>query len=469
MPVTTAALHYRSLADVAGDIRAGKLSAEEVTRHTLERIGRLEPRFHAFAQVRGEAALKDARNADARLARGEALGPLHGVPLAVKDLCAMAGTETRAGGFFPTRIDPATTSTVVARLQAAGAIIIGKAQLTEGAWGTHHPDVPAPVNPWAEDRWSGASSSGSGVAVAAGFAYGATGTDTAGSIRFPSACNHLAGLKPTWGRVSRYGVFPLSDTFDHVGPIARSVLDAALMFQAIAGADPLDPTSRNEPLDDYVAAARAPKLKGVKIGVDRDYTIAACDPTTSTAFKGTLATLESQGAVLVDVHIPPVDGALEGAVRAAAVEATISHAHSYPSEREKYGSYRDVLELGRSTSAAAYAALAIWRREFRGALARLLTEIDMMATPVLPITPLTVAEMNSFDGAPPQSAAPLMRFTIPFNLAGVPSLTLPMGRTPEGTPLGFQLIGPELGEASLLSAGAGYEAATGFASLHPNI
>jgi amidase len=469
MSVTTAALHYRSLAEVAADIRSGKLSAEEVTRHTLERIARLESHFHAFAQVRAEAALKDARDADTRRARGERLGPLHGVPLAVKDLCAMAGTETRAGGFFSTRIDPSTTSTVVARLQAAGAIIIGKAQLTEGAWGTHHPDVPAPVNPWAEARWSGASSSGSGVAVAAGLAYGATGTDTAGSIRFPSACNHLAGLKPTWGRVSRHGIFPLSDTFDHVGPIARSVLDAALMFEAMAGADPLDPTSRNEPLDDYVGAARAPKLRGVKIGVDHDYTIAACDATTSAAFKGTLAKLEAQGAVLVDVRIPRVDDILERAVRAAAVEATISHAHSYPSERERYGTYRDVLELGLSTSAGDYAAVAIWRREFGGALARLFAEVDIMAAPVLPIAPLTVSEMSSFDGAPPQSAAPLMRFTIPFNLAGVPSLTLPMGRTAEGTPLGFQLIGPELGEAALLSAGAGYEAASGFSSQHPNV
>ncbi len=249
-------LHYRHLSDVAADIRSGALSAVEVTQHTLDRIARLDPRLHAFAFVRGDDALRDAEDADARRTRGDALGPLHGVPVAVKDLCAMAGTPTRAGGFFSTGFSSTDTATVVTRLQDAGAIIIAKAQLTEGAWGSHHPDVATPVNPWAEDRWSGASSSGSGVSVAAGLAYGAVGTDTAGSIRFPSAANHLVGLKPTWGRVSRHGVFPLSDTFDHVGPMARSVLDAALLYEAMAGLDPLDVTSLTEPVGDCASAAR---------------------------------------------------------------------------------------------------------------------------------------------------------------------------------------------------------------------
>ena len=185
-------LHYRNLADTAADIRSGALSSEEVTRHTIERIGELEPRLHAFAMVRAEAAMTDARAADDRRSRGEALGPLHGVAVAVKDLCAMAGTATRAGGFFPTRFAETDTATLVTRLQAAGAIIVGKTQLTEGAWGSHHPDIAAPVNPWAGDRWTGVSSSGSGVSVAAGMAYGAIGSDTAGSIRFPSVMTPVA-------------------------------------------------------------------------------------------------------------------------------------------------------------------------------------------------------------------------------------------------------------------------------------
>src|SRR5579863_1562086 len=165
-------LHFRGLAETAADIRTGAQSAEQVTRHSIERITALEPKLHAFADLRADAALDEARNADRRTASGDALGPLHGVPIAVKDLCAMAGTATRAGGLFATGFGPSDTATVVRRLLDAGAIVIGKAQLTEGAWGAHHPGVEPPVNPWAPDRWSGASSSGSGVSVAAGMAYG---------------------------------------------------------------------------------------------------------------------------------------------------------------------------------------------------------------------------------------------------------------------------------------------------------
>jgi amidase len=465
----TLPLHYRSLAEVAGDIRSGVLTAEAVMRHTLDRIARLQPSLHAFAFVRADDAPAEARAADQRRSRGETLGALHGVPLAVKDLCAMAGTPTRAGGFFSTGFGARDTASVVKRLQDAGAIIVGKAQLTEGAWGTHHPDVAVPVNPWAPSRWSGSSSSGSGVSVAAGLCFGATGTDTAGSIRFPSACNHLVGLKPTWGRVSRHGVFPLSDTFDHVGPMARSVLDVALMFDAMAGADALDPTSLNEPVDDYAAAARLPSLKGVRIGLDRDYALAG-DPATAAALQNAIAQLKAAGAEIVPVRVPPVDDILARAMTACFAEAVISHARSYPAERAKYGpDYVQLLEAGRATPATDYAAVAIWRREFAGALARLFASVDMLVAPVVPVAPLTVAEMAAFEGAPLTASAPMLRFTIPFNLAGVPTLTLPMGRMADGTPLGFQLIGPALGEAQLLSAGAAYEAASGFSKLHPEI
>lgn len=463
-------LHYRSLAEVAADVRAGALSAVEVMRHTLARIQRLEAKLNAFAEVRAVEALKEAEAADARRAWGEALGPLHGVPVAVKDLCAMAGTRTGAGGFFDTGFKPGETATVVTRLQAAGAIIVGKAQLTEGAWGTHHPDVPAPVNPWSPKHWSGASSSGSGVCVAAGLAYGAIGTDTAGSIRFPSSCNHLVGLKPTWGRVSRHGVFPLSDTFDHVGPMTRSVLDAALMFGAMAGGDPLDVTSRDEPLDDYAAAARAGTLKGVKIGIDADYALGMNDPPTAAAMNDAIAALKAQGAVLVDVRISGIDAILERATASALVEAAVSHARTYPAQRASYSEhFCMLLDTGLATASTDYAAVAIWRREFRGQLARLFRSVDMIAAPAAPIAPLLVSEMAAIAGGPPLAAAPVMRFTLPYNLAGVPTLTLPMGRTAEGAPMGFQLIGPDLSEAALLSAGAAYERQTGFSSKHPEI
>lgn len=461
-------LHDRSLAEVADAIRAGTLSAVEVMRHTLARIATLEPRLHAFAEVRPDAALAEAAAADARQARSERLGALHGVPVAVKDLCAMAGTRTRAGGFFSTGFAPGNTATVVARLQQAGAIVVGKAQLTEGAWGTHHPDVPPPVNPWAPDRWSGASSSGSGVCVAAGMAYGAIGTDTAGSIRFPSACNHLVGLKPTWGRVSRHGVFPLCDTLDHVGPMARTVLDVALMFAAIAGEDPLDPTSLSAPAEDWPGAARVGSLAGVRVGVDPAYALGALDDATAAAMRAALAHLVAAGAEIVEVSFPEVDSLLPHAMTAAFAEAAISHAKTYPSQKEDYSpAYTALLEIGRAARATDYAAVAIRRRELRGRVMRLFRSADLLAMPVMPLAPLTVAEMKAVEGGPPLAAAGFMRFTIPLNLAGLPSLTLPMDRAPSGAPLGFQLVGPDLGEAALLAAGAAYERQSGCAERRP--
>lgn len=464
-------LHFRTLADVARDIARGVLSAEAVTGHVLARIAELEPRLHAFAHVRAEPALADARAIDARRSRGEYLGPLAGVPVAVKDLCAMAGTPTRAGGYFDTAFGPGETATVVARLRAAGAVIIGKTQLTEGAWGAHHPDIPAPVNPWGAGLWSGASSSGSGVAAAAGLAYGTIGTDTAGSIRFPSAANHLVGLKPTWGRVSRRGVFPLAETFDHVGPMARSVKDVTLMFAAIAEPDMGDPTSLDA--DDAKSLQDAdfvPKMDDVRIGLDPAYALEGLDESTASALNGAIDDLKSAGAKIVEVRLPPVRPNLERAVAAALVEAAIAHASTYPSQAEVYGpAYAQVLETGRATSAADYASMAIWRREFASALRRLFAGVDMLIAPVMPIVPPSAAEMAATTAAPPLGAAPLLAYTIPFNLAGVPCLTLPMGPAPSSAPLGFQLIGPDLGEKSLLAAGYAYELASGFAERHPDL
>jgi amidase len=464
----TQPLHYRTLASIAGSIASGELSSEEVTRHALARVAELEPRLHAFAEIRADAAMEEAREADARRARGERLGTLHGVPIAVKDLCAMAGTRTCAGGTFRTHFRDTDTATVVRRLREAGAIIVGKAQLTEGAWGAHHPDITPPLNPWAPGHWSGASSSGSGVSVAAGLAYGAIGTDTAGSIRFPSTCNRLVGLKPTWGRVSRHGVFRLSDTLDHVGPMTRSVLDAALMFDAIAGPDPLDPTALDVPAPASAQAARDGTLRGVRIGLDTAYALDSIEPAIAAALRSALAAMEMAGAIIVDVHLPDVRGHLLHLYRSAAVEAAISHAANYPSEASSYSSgYAGFLELGRTTSSLDYAEAAIWRREFRGGLARIFRTVDMLVAPTMPVEPPTLEQFSAVANAPPEAVVSLMLYTIPFNAAGIPSLTLPMGKTDKGVPLGFQLIGPDLAEALLCSAGAAYEQVSDYASDHP--
>ena len=231
--------------------------------------------------------------------------------------------------------------------------------------GRASPRVPPPVNPWAPGHWSGASSSGSGVAVAAGLAYGAIGTDTAGSIRFPSTCNRLVGLN-AWGRVSRHGAFRLSDTLDHVGPITRSVLDAALMFDAIAGPDAADPTALDLPPPDSAQAARNGSLKGVRIGLDTAYALDSVEPAIAAALKRAIARLESAGATIVEIRLPEIREHLLRLYTSAAAEAAISHAATYPAEAECYSAgYRSFLDLGHSTSAVDYAATAIWRGNSR--------------------------------------------------------------------------------------------------------
>ena len=257
--------HALSLSDVTRRVKSGELTARGVTEAMLERIDRLEPRLGAYVTVLGERALAQADALDERRERGDALGLLHGAPIALKDLLYTKGIPTSCGTTILADWRPDEDATIVARLEAAGAVVLGKVKLTEGAYGEHHPAVEPPKSPWNEERWTGVSSSGSGVAVAAGLAHGAIGTDTGGSIRFPSAACGLVGIKPTYGRVSRHGAFPLSETLDHVGPMTRSVEDAARMLQVMAGHDPKDPTSLDAPVPAYAAAFRE-KLDG---GEDR--------------------------------------------------------------------------------------------------------------------------------------------------------------------------------------------------------
>jgi amidase len=226
----TTALHYLELTELSRRLHAREISPVEATTAQLPRIERLDGRLKSYAHMMAEAALVQARAAEAEIMRGEIRGPLHGVPIAVKDLCWTQGVPTAAGMTIYKDFRPTEDATVVRKLYAAGAIILGKLQLTEGAWAEHHPQIAAPVNPWNAAHWSGASSSGSGVATAAGLCYGSLGSDTGGSIRFPSAANGVTGLKPTWGRVSRYGVFELAATLDHIGPMARSAADCGAIL-----------------------------------------------------------------------------------------------------------------------------------------------------------------------------------------------------------------------------------------------
>src|SRR5271169_4875773 len=271
----TSDLHYLELTEIARRLHAREISPVEATTAQLARIEKLDGQLKSYAYVMAEAALVRARAAEAEIMRGEIRGPLHGVPIAVKDLCWTQGVPTAAGMTIYKDFRPTEDATVVRKLYAAGAIILGKLQLTEGAWAEHHPQIPAPVNPWNAAHWQGASSSGSGVATAAGLCYGSLGSDTGGSIRFPCAACGLTGLKPTWGRVSRYGVFPLSESLDHIGPMTRTAADCAAMLATIAGPDPRDPTALLVPVPDYVAGLTA-SIRGLRVGIAQAY--ADADP-----------------------------------------------------------------------------------------------------------------------------------------------------------------------------------------------
>ncbi len=308
-------LHYLSLDEVARRLKARKLSSVEATQAMLDRIGKLDPKLKSYATLTPERALADARRLDAETAAGKSRGPLHGVPIAIKDLCDTEGVPTAAGMAIRRGHVPAKDATVVTRLKQAGAVILGKLQMTEGAYGVHHPSVDPPVNPFNAAYWTGVSSSGSGVATAAGLCFASLGSDTGGSIRFPSTMNGLSGLKPTWGRVSRAGVFPLAESLDHVGPMCRSALDAAIVLGIIAGADPDDPTAAPQPVPDYAAAAGA-GVKGKRIGVPKN--LIGADADSQRALDGAMAALQGQGRAAGRRHAARArrgGAALAGALR----------------------------------------------------------------------------------------------------------------------------------------------------------
>src|ERR1700682_2289333 len=263
-------LHYCELVEIGQRIQKRELSPVEATQAQLDRIARLDGQLKSYAYVMASSALEQAHAAEREIGSGKVRGPLHGVPIAVKDLCWTKDAPTAAGMRIYRDNRPTQDATVVARLKEAGAVILGKLQLTEGAYADHHPDIDPPRNPWDATLWPGASSSGSGVATAAGLCYGSLGSDTGGSIRFPSAANSVTGVKPTWGRVSRHGIFPLAESLDHIGPMARSAADAAAVLGIIAGTDANDPTSLLAPVPDYLAEIGG-GLRGVRIGIDATF------------------------------------------------------------------------------------------------------------------------------------------------------------------------------------------------------
>lgn len=453
--MTQAALHYEDAWSIADRIRHRDLSPVALADHMLARIAALDPDLHSYAFLDADGVRRQAEAAETALAGNEQIGALHGVPVAVKDLFWTKDMPSSAGMPIYRGHRTAVDATVVDRLRNAGAIILGKLEMTEGAFALHHPTIEPPRNPWGADLWPGASSSGAGVATTAGLCFASLGTDTGGSIRFPCAANGLTGIKPTWGRVSRHGSFVFADSLDHVGPIARSARDAALLLSVISGQDLVDPTSTAAP--PLPAAGDPAILRGLRVGTDPEWNREDCDPEIGVAIDAALATLAALGATLCDVRVPDVRPAVEQWELIAGVEAAVAHHRTFPSRAVDYGpALARLLEIGHATSSVAYQRALLDRMALRGRLNALLSDIDILVAPVQPYAAPTLERLGALADSPDANYR-LIRFTAPFNLSGHPAIALPCGETACGHPTGLQMIAAHQDEMTLLSAAMAFQ------------
>ncbi len=462
-------LHFKTISELASQIKSKALSPVEVTGSMLERIREQDPHYKSYATVMAGQARASAQAAEQAIAAGNYLGPLHGVPIAVKDLCFTKGVATM--GATKALMNNVTDfdCTVVQKLNAAGAVILGKLNLTEGAMAGYNPEFQVPVNPWGADLWSGASSSGSGVATAAGLCYGSLGSDTGGSIRFPSAACGIVGLKPTWGRVSRYGVLALAESLDHIGPMVRSAADAGIMLQAIAGLDPHDPTTLPNPVPDMLEGIHQ-GVRGLRIGLDEKYVTENTDPELAQSVLAGIKTLETLGAVIVPIQMPDISGYMEAWGAICSSEALAAHEATYPSRRDEYGPwFQGWLDNGARFTGAEYAKANNVRSACRGLLNNIFQDIDVIGCPAMttPPFPITLEEMYgpSFLLDDPNWG----RFTVPYDFSGSPTISLPCGKNSDGLPLTIQFVGRHLSEPLLCRVGHTFEQTTDWGEFRPNI
>lgn len=448
---------HPTISELALRFRRGEVSPVEITRGCLERIEKLNPALNAFITVTGESALEEARAAEEAIRRGEWRGPLHGIPIALKDLIDTAGVPTTAASAVHEKRVPTQDAEVVRRLRNVGAVIVGKNNLHEFAYGgssmiSHFGEVH---NPWDHGRIAGGSSGGSAAAVVAGMAFAAIGTDTAGSIREPASQCGCVGLKATYGRVSSRGVIPLSFSLDHVGPLAANVADAAIVLQAIAGYDAADVTSADVPVADYSFAVQE-GAKGLRVGVPREYFFDDLDAEVSAALEHALSGIKTMVAAVKEVRLEvPTDRALQAA------ESYAYHAESVAKNADLYQpeTLRRI-RSGEQVSAAEYIRrrqeLDRGRREIR----RIFADVDVLVTPTTPIAAPSIADLKKNPEQLRPAELKLLRNTRPFNVCGLPAISLPCGFTQDGLPIGLQIAGPPWREDLILRLAQKYEQAT---------
>lgn len=443
-----------SVGEASELVRRKKVSPVELASACLQRIERLNPTINAFITVTAESAMQEAREAERQIQHGQWRGPLHGIPIGLKDLIDTANVKTTcASAVFANRI-PAEDAEVVTRLRRAGAVLLGKHNMHEFAYGgTSVPSHYGPVrNPWNTSRIAGGSSGGSAAAVSAGLCFAAIGSDTGGSIREPSAFCGIAGLKPTYGRVSTRGVVPLSWSLDHVGPMCRTVTDLALVLEAIAGYDPREPTSVEWPVDRYSRVLR--NRNTFRIGVVPRPYFEDLDSDVDAIVKGAMSVLKTVASDVREVALPAPSPGILGP------EAYAFHAPYFTKSPDLYQpETRDRLRQAAAIPTVAYVEGRRQLDHLRRTVGSVFTDIDLLVTPTCPVQPLTVEEVSRME-APPPGGEVWMRNTRPFNAFGLPAVSIPCGVTDAGLPVGLQIAGPRFAESRVLAFAHAFEQAT---------
>ena len=465
-------LVWASMGELARLVATKAVSPLDVVQAHLDRIAALDGRVKAYITVMADAALQAARAAEAALMAREPLGPLHGVPVGLKDLYCTKGVKTTAGSRILRDWVPTEDATVVSRLAGAGAIMLGKLNMHEFAYGPEGLNVHYGTswNPWdaSTHRIPGGSSSGSGAGVAAGLCPGALGSDTGGSIRIPSSLCGLTGIKPTYGRVSRAGVLPLAWSLDHVGPMCRSAADCALMLGAMSGYDPRDPSTSVLPVPDYTAALTG-QVKGLRVGLLRRAFLESAGEPQRQAVEAAVKTLETLGASVREVELPQMKYAAGAAAAVISAESYAYHEPWLKSRIAEYGSdVRERLLVGAFVSGADYLRGQRVRQLIRDEVDQVLGGLDVLIAPTLPIAAVPVGTREvEIDGRLHPVRPSLVRYTRPFNASGHPAASVPCGFTADGLPIGMQVVGRSFDEATVLRVADAYQRVTDWHSRRP--